>query len=54
MRKPARPWQKLHALTVAIEAAELREPYPRLAELMQIVAIQEAGIRTTGARPAYA
>ena len=47
------PWQKLQALVVAIEAAASREPYPRLAQLMQSMATQQAGLQTSGARPSY-
>jgi hypothetical protein len=45
MPTAGRPWQKLNALAAAIEAAERREPYPRLAQLMQALAIQQAGAR---------
>ena len=45
MPTPGRPWQKLNALAAAIEAAEQREPYPRLAQLMQALAGQQAGMR---------
>ncbi|MEJ0066307.1 MAG: hypothetical protein WDM85_13565 [Caulobacteraceae bacterium] len=50
MPTPGRPWQKLHALA-AIEAAERREPYPRLAQLMQALAAQPAGDRAASVRP---
>jgi len=53
MPNSGRPWQKLHALAIAIEAAEQREPYPKLARLMQSLAMQQAGLRTGGAQPAY-
>jgi hypothetical protein len=53
MPNSGRPWQKLHALAVAIEAAEQREPYPRLARLMESLALQPSGIRAAAARPAY-
>jgi hypothetical protein len=53
MPSSARPWQKLNALTVAIEAAELREPYPKLARLMQSLALQQTGVRVAGARLAF-
>jgi hypothetical protein len=33
---------KLYALAVAIEAAAARDPYPRLAEFMRTLEIQEA------------
>jgi len=39
-------WQKLQALVVAIDAAAMREPYPRLAQLMQSLAIQQIGQQT--------
>ena len=38
-----RPWQKLNALADAIEAAAQREPYPRLAQLMQALEAQRGG-----------
>jgi len=49
-RRPAMPtsgrsWQKLNALADAIEAAAQREPYPRLAQLMQALAVQRRGLR---------
>ena len=44
-------WQKLQALVVAIDAAAMREPYPRLAKLMQSLAMQHAGAASP--RPAY-
>jgi hypothetical protein len=47
------PWQKLNALAVALEAAAMREPYPRLAKLMQRLAIEQAGMRAANSRPAY-
>ncbi|HXQ14259.1 MAG TPA: hypothetical protein VN814_06520 [Caulobacteraceae bacterium] len=53
MPRYGQPWQKLHALAVAIDAAALREPYPRLARLMESLAVQQAGIRAPGGRPAY-
>jgi hypothetical protein len=53
MPRPGRTWQKLQALILAIEAAELREPYPRLAELMESLATQQGAMRAAGARPAY-
>ena len=53
MPSSARPWQKLNALAVAIEAAELHEPYPKLARLMQSLALQQTGVRVAGARPAF-
>jgi hypothetical protein len=46
-------WQKLQALVVAIDAAAEREPYPRLAKLMQSLAIQPTGMQASGARPTY-
>jgi hypothetical protein len=39
----------LNALADAIDAAAQREPYPRLAQLMQALVIQPAGLR--GASP---
>jgi hypothetical protein len=53
MPRYGQPWQKLHALAVAIEAAAEREPYPRLARLMQSLAVQQSGMRAAGARPTY-
>ena len=53
MRKSGQPWQKLHALAVAIEAAAQREPYPRLARLMDSIAAQQSGVRAPSASPAY-
>jgi len=37
----------LYELAVAIEAAAEREPYPRLAKLMQSIAIQQSGVWAT-------
>jgi len=37
-RKHGRPWRSLDALAIALEADEAREPYPRLAQLMQALA----------------
>jgi hypothetical protein len=34
-RKHGQTWRSLDALAVALEADEAREPYPRLAQLMQ-------------------
>jgi hypothetical protein len=45
MPTSGRPWQKLNALAAAIEAAAQREPYPRLAQLMQAISVQQAGTR---------
>jgi hypothetical protein len=45
MPTSGRPWQKLNTLADAIEAAARREPYPRLAQLMQALAVQQSGIR---------
>jgi hypothetical protein len=53
MPKSRQQWQKLHALAVGIEADALREPYPRLARLMQSLAMQQPGMGAAGARPAY-
>ena len=46
---------KARAATVAdaIEAAALREPYPRLAQLMQSLAIRQAELRAASSRPTY-
>ncbi len=44
-------WDKLNALAVAIEAAAEREPYPRLARLMQDLAVQDRAAPGLGARP---
>jgi hypothetical protein len=52
--RPGQPWQRLQALTVAIDAAALREPYPRLAKLMKSLAIQQTGMQAAGSRPTYA
>jgi hypothetical protein len=46
-------WRKLHALFVAIEAAAMREPYPRLAQIMQNLASQQAGMQGSSSRPTY-
>ena len=35
----------LYALAVAIDAAERLDPYPRLAQVMQRIAIQQAAMR---------
>jgi hypothetical protein len=43
--RSGRSWQKLNALADAIEAAAQREPYPRLAQLMQAISVQQAGSR---------
>lgn len=53
MPRSGKPWQKLHELADAIEAAALREPYPRLARLMQSLAIQQAAMQAASSRPAY-
>jgi hypothetical protein len=37
------PWRKLQALAVAIEAAAMRDPYPRLGQLMQNLAMPQTG-----------
>ena len=52
MPRSAQPWQRLTALAVALEAAELREPYPRLAKLMQSLTIQQGAPRTAAYRMA--
>jgi hypothetical protein len=54
MPRARQPWQKLQALAVAIEAAAEREPYPRLARLMQSLAVRQTGMRADGARPSGA
>jgi hypothetical protein len=48
MRKYERPSRKLHALVVAIEAAALHDPYPRLARYMESLAMRQAGLRAAG------
>jgi hypothetical protein len=53
MPRSAHSWQKLQALVVAIEAAAEREPYPRLARLMQSLAMQQTAVRSAGDRPTY-
>jgi hypothetical protein len=45
MLRSGRPSGSLHALVVAIEAAEAVDPYPRLAKLMQRIVAQEAAMR---------
>ena len=52
MPTSGRPWQKLNALAAAIEAAAQREPYPRLAQLMQVLAVQQAETRGTNSQRA--
>jgi hypothetical protein len=44
-------WRKLEALAVAIEASAQREPYPRLARLMQDIALRDT--RSIAARLAH-
>jgi hypothetical protein len=44
MPKSRQPWQRLNALAVALEAAAAREPYPRLAQLMESLAAPHAGM----------
>jgi hypothetical protein len=46
-------WQKLNALAVAIDAAAMREPYPRLARLMDTLASQQNALQAARGRPAY-
>ena len=53
MPRYGQPWQKLHALAVAIDAAALREPYPRLARLMESLAVQQTAMRAAGPRAIY-
>ena len=53
MRKRGPPRQSLQSLVLAVEQAERREPYPRLAQLMQSLAAQDAGMRAVSARLAY-
>jgi len=49
------PRQNLQALVLAIEAADLREPYPRLARLMESLALQRPEMRWASAqRPSHA
>ena len=45
MPTSGRQWQKLNALADAVEAAARREPYPRLAQLMQALVAQESPTR---------
>jgi hypothetical protein len=45
---------KLYALAVAIDAAAARDPYPRLAELMRTLEMQEARTRPAGRPSAQA
>jgi hypothetical protein len=45
MWKSARPHGNLYELVVAIDAAEMLDPYPRLAQVMQRIAIQQAAMR---------
>jgi hypothetical protein len=52
MPTSGRPWQKLNALAAAIEAAAQREPYPRLAQLMQALTAPQVGSRETNAQRA--
>jgi|HubBroStandDraft_6_1064221.scaffolds.fasta_scaffold2719798_1 hypothetical protein len=52
MPTSGRPWQKLNALADAIEASAQREPYPRLAQLMQALAVQRVGMRGASAQRA--
>jgi hypothetical protein len=52
MPRSAQPWQRLNALAVALEAAATREPYPRLAQLMQSLAIQQSGMQAAASRAA--
>jgi hypothetical protein len=52
MPRSAQPWQRLNALAVALEAAAMREPYPRLGQLMQTLAIQQNGMRAAASRSA--
>jgi hypothetical protein len=46
-------WQKLNALAVAIDAAAMREPYPKLARLMDSLAAQQNALHAARGRPAY-
>jgi len=52
MRKRGPPRQSLQSLVLAVERAEMREPYPRLAQLMQSLAAQDVGARAVYARSA--
>jgi len=54
MRRRGAPRQTLEALVLAVEHAELREPYPRLAQLMQSLAARDAGARAAYAGAVYA
>jgi len=53
MPNSGRPWQKLNAIAAAIEAADQREPYPRLARLMDSLAAPRTGLGFAVARPSY-
>jgi hypothetical protein len=46
-------WQKLRTLVAAIDAAAMREPYPRLARLMQSLAAQPTAMRAARCQPTY-
>jgi hypothetical protein len=50
MPRSAQPWQRLNALAVALEAAEMREPYPRLARLMQSLTSRQSGMHAAASR----
>lgn len=43
--RSAHSWQKLRTLVAAIDAAAVREPYPRLAQLMQSLAPEPSAMR---------
>jgi hypothetical protein len=53
MSRSGHSWQKLQALVVAIDAAALRDPYPRLAQLMHSLTIQRPGLQAASAGPTY-
>jgi hypothetical protein len=56
MRSRSGPtWQNLQALVLAIDAADRREPYPRLARLMESLVIQRPEMRWASVqRPSHA
>jgi len=51
--RSAHSWQKLRTLVAAIDAAAMREPYPRLAQLMQSLAAKQATMQDANSRPTY-
>ena len=50
IRRSAYSWRKLQALAVAIDAAAQREPYPRLAQLMDTLAPRPTDLRADSSR----